>query len=102
MAHQIVWLGAAAEDLDEIAAYIAADSPRYAGIVTENVLAAARELADFPNMGAIVPEWNDESCRQRIIYSYRLIYRIKPDRVEVLTVIHGARLLPGSIRNRDR
>jgi addiction module RelE/StbE family toxin len=102
MAHQVVWLGAAADDLDEIAAYIAADSSRYAGIVTEKILAAARELADFPNMGAIVSEWNDESYRQRIVYSYRLIYRIKQDQVEVLTVIHGARLLPSSIRNRDR
>jgi toxin ParE1/3/4 len=102
MAHQVVWLGVAADDLDEVAAYIAADSPRYAGIVTEKILTAARELADFPHLGAIVREWNDESYRQRIIYSYRLIYRIKPDRIEVLTVIHGARLLPASIRNRDR
>ncbi len=102
MAHQVVWLSAAVDDLDEIATYIAADSPRYAGIVTEKILAGARELADFPHMGAIVREWNDEAYRQRIIYSYRLIYRIRPDRVEVLTVIHGARLLPGSIRIRDR
>jgi toxin ParE1/3/4 len=66
------------------------------------MLAAARELADFPNMGAIVSEWNDERYRQRIVYSYRLIYRTTDDRVEILTVIHGARLLPGSIRTRDR
>jgi plasmid stabilization system protein ParE len=57
MAHQIVWLGAAVDDLEEIAAYIAQDSPRYAGIVSEKLLAAARELGEFPNMGSIVPEW---------------------------------------------
>jgi toxin ParE1/3/4 len=101
MAHQVVWLRVAVKDLDEVAAYIAADSPRYAGIVTEKILASARGLADFPLMGAVVREWNDDSYRQRIIYSYRLIYRIKSDRVEILTVIHGARLLPASIRNRD-
>ena len=102
MAHQVVWLRAAVDDLDEIAAYIAKDSPRYAGIVTERVLEAARDLAEFPHMGGIVPEWDDGALRQRIVYSYRLIYRVTNDRVEVLTVIHGARLLPGSIRSRDR
>jgi toxin ParE1/3/4 len=102
MAHQVAWLGAAVDDLEEIAAYIAQDSPRYAGIVTEKILTAARELAEFPNPGSIVPEWEDDSYRQGIVYSYRLIYRLKNDRVEVLTVIHGARLLPRSIRNRNR
>lgn len=100
MAHQVAWLRAAVEDLDEIAAYIAQDSPRYAGIVTEKILTAARELADFPNMGSMVPEWDDDTYRQRIVYSYRLIYRVKSDRVQVLTVIHGARQLPRSIRTR--
>lgn len=101
MAHQVVWLRAAVEDLEEIAAYIAQDSPRYAGIVTEKILSAARELTDFPNMGSMVPEWDDANYRQRIVYSYRLIYRVKASRVEVLTVIHGARLLPRSIRTRN-
>jgi toxin ParE1/3/4 len=100
MAHQVAWLRTAAEELDEIASYIAQDSPRYAGIVAEKILSAARELAEFPNMGGIVPEWNDGSLRQRIVYSYRLIYRVKNERIEVLAVIHGARLLPGSVRRR--
>lgn len=100
MAHQVDWLRAAAEELDEIASYIAQDSARYAGIVAEKILTAARELAKFPNMGGIVPEWDDDTLRQRIIYGYRLIYRVKNDRVEVLAVIHGARLLPGSVRRR--
>jgi plasmid stabilization system protein ParE len=67
-----VWLPAALDDLDEIAAHIAKDSPRYAGIVAEKILAAARDLADFPRMGGIVPRWDDENYRQRIIYNYLL------------------------------
>ena len=53
-------------------------------------------------MGGIVPEWDDDTLRQRIVYSDRLIYRVRDERVEVLTVIHGARLLPGSIRSRNQ
>ena len=97
---QVVWLSAALDDLDAIAEYISADSPRYAAAVVERFKSASRDLLRFPRMGPVVPEWNDESYRQRIIYSYRLIYRIRQDRVEILAVIHGARLLPEDLRNR--
>src|SRR5215212_2979372 len=97
---KVVWLSAALDDLDAIADYIAADSPRYASSVVQRVKAASRELRKFPRMGPMVPEWDDETYRQRIIYSYRLIYRIRGKRAEILAVIHGARLLPEEFRNR--
>jgi plasmid stabilization system protein ParE len=30
---------------------------------------------------------------------YRMIYRVLPDRIDILTVRHGARLLPERLRN---
>ena len=96
---QVVWLPAALDDLDGIADYIAADSPRYAAAVVERFKAASRDLARFPRIGPRVREWDDDSYRQRIIYSYRLIYRLRDDRVEILAVIHGARLLPDDLRD---
>jgi toxin ParE1/3/4 len=101
MAHEIVWLRAALDDLDEIAGYIARNSPHYAGVVVEKIRASSRDLATFPRMGSIVGDWDDESYRQRLIYDYRLIYRVRADRVEILAVIHGARRLPPAIRNRE-
>ena len=97
---KVVWLAAALDDLDAIAEYIAADSPRFAASVVQRVKAASRDLQRFPRMGPIVPEWDDDSYRHRIIYSYRMIYRIRGKRVEILAVIHGARLLPQDLRNR--
>jgi plasmid stabilization system protein ParE len=46
-----------------------------------------------------VPEVGDESIRQRIVHRYRIIFRIceSDGRIEVLAVIHGARLLPGDL-----
>jgi plasmid stabilization system protein ParE len=38
MAHRIVWSSRAAQDLDSIADYIAADSPAYAGVVLKNIV----------------------------------------------------------------
>jgi toxin ParE1/3/4 len=51
MAHRVVWLRAAEQDLDAIADYIADDSPAYASAVVQKMLAAAANLAEFPLIG---------------------------------------------------
>ena len=100
MAHRVVWLRAAEQDLDAIADYIADDSPAYASAVVQKMLAAAANLAEFPLIGKAVPEWSDKTIRELLVYTYRLIYRIDNDSVLVLAVIHGARLLPDVLRER--
>ena len=101
MAHRVVWLPAAADDLEAIASYISSNSPSYAAGMVRKVLTAAEMLAEFPRMGRQVPEWDDEIIRERIIYPYRMIYRVETKQVVVLAVIHGARLLPDQLRDRD-
>ena len=34
-----------------------------------------------------------DTIRELIEFPYRIIYRIKPDRIDVLAVVHGATLL---------
>jgi plasmid stabilization system protein ParE len=48
MAHQIVWSRRAAQDLDSITEYIAADSHAYAGIVLKSIVNQTRILERFP------------------------------------------------------
>jgi len=43
--------------------------------------------------GRNVPEYLAEDVRELIEKPYRIIYRIKPDQIDVLAVVHGARLL---------
>ncbi len=101
MDHEVVWLRATLDDLDGIAEYIAADSPAYAAVVVSKMLVEARELAAFPQVGRCVPEWNRPDVRERIVYGYRLIYRIGDDRITVLAVIHGSRRLPDDVQGRS-
>jgi toxin ParE1/3/4 len=61
-----------------------------------DVLVAVERLADFPNSGRVVPELKDPAIREIIFGNYRIVYRVKGDLVEVLTVYHGARLLDPS------
>ncbi|HPD29984.1 MAG TPA: type II toxin-antitoxin system RelE/ParE family toxin [Phycisphaerae bacterium] len=100
MDHEVVWLKAALDDLDDIAEYVAADSPAYASVVVSKMLAQARELAGFPQLGRCVPEWNRPDVRERIVYGYRLIYRIVGDLVIILAVIHGSRRLLDNLQDR--
>ncbi|MDZ4858448.1 MAG: type II toxin-antitoxin system RelE/ParE family toxin [Candidatus Hydrogenedentes bacterium] len=88
------WSPAAVEDLEEIAEYIARDSRRYATSFVTRVLSIASQIERFPYSGRIVPELNNELIRERFVYQYRLIYRILPDSVLILSLIHGKRLLP--------
>jgi len=93
MAYGIVWSPRALDDVDSIAAYISRDSPSYASAVVANIIKSTRTLRRFPFAGRIVPELDDESIRERFVYSYRVIYGIQEKTVTVVAVIHGNRLL---------
>ena len=41
----------------------------------------------------MVPEIGDENIRERFIYSYRLVYKIHQQRILIVAVIHGKRLV---------
>ena len=93
MADRLVWSPEAVEDIEAIAAYIERDSPHYARVVASRLVETAESIPDFPKIGRIVPEAGDPDLRERFVYSYRLIYRLDQQRVLILAVIHGSRLL---------
>lgn len=41
----------------------------------------------------MVPELGDVQVHERFLYSCRLIYEVRLERIEVLVVLHGRRLL---------
>jgi plasmid stabilization system protein ParE len=93
MACGLAWSPEAIEDIESIAAYIERDSAWYAKAVASNIVETAETIPEFPELGRIVPEVGDPAIRERFAYSYRIIYRLEPERVLVAAVIHGSRLL---------
>jgi toxin ParE1/3/4 len=91
---EIIWSPRAASDFEEICDYIANDSEHYARIFAQRIIAIVEKLSDFPHGGRIVPEYQKEDLHERIFQNYRIIYRIKPDIIEIVAVVHSARLLP--------
>lgn len=53
-----------------------------------------RQAGQFPQSGSVVPEYENPAIREFVEGSYRIIYRVEPARVAVLSVVHSARLLP--------
>ena len=93
MEYRVTWSPEAVEDLESIAEYIERDSSFYARSVVSKILEASRNIKEFPFIGRVVPEIGDENIRERFIYSYRLVYQIRQQRILVVAVIHGKRLL---------
>jgi addiction module RelE/StbE family toxin len=91
---RLEWTGPAVEDLREIKDYIARDSRLYADAAVERIILACEDLPRFPKRGRIVPEVGDPNLRELIVQAYRVVYRIKPKRIQILTVLHGAREFP--------
>lgn len=93
MGKEIIFTKSALVDLDEIEHYISLDSPTMAKRWIVKLLNAVNKLAAHPNAGRVVPELADPDIREAIKGNYRIIFRVHADRLEVLRVLHAARLL---------
>ena len=84
----VIWSDPAKADLRAIHDFIALDSPYYAKKVVQEIREKTDILNDLPKMGKKVPEVNDEVIRELSLYSYRIIYEVRPEQAEVLAIIH--------------
>jgi toxin ParE1/3/4 len=89
----LIWTRRAIEDVQSIHQFIAQDSPHYAQLVTQRLIAAVERLPALPQSGRIVPEINDPTVREVIQGSYRIVYRLIREEIHIVTVHHAARLL---------
>jgi plasmid stabilization system protein ParE len=93
MAYKIRWSPRSVQDLEDICNYISKDSEIYARLFAKRVIVLIKTLLIFPKAGRIVPEYNNESIRERIYENYRIVYRLKGDWIELATICHAARML---------
>lgn len=91
MAREVVWTEPARDDVEAAAEYIARDSEVRAAALVQEIRAAAESLAEMAERGQIVPEFGDASIRELLLRPYRLVYRVLPEKVIILALIHGAR-----------
>jgi plasmid stabilization system protein ParE len=94
--HAVVWAAMARADLEEIASFIADDSPINALRVVERLERRALTLTTMPTRGRIVPElrWHGiVTFLEMIERPWRVVYRIDDATVYVVAVLDGRRNL---------
>ncbi len=90
---RVHWTDTALRHLLDIYEYISENSHVYARRRVDRLTRRSEQIADFPMSGRKVPEYAAEDIRELIEKPYRIIYRIKPNQIDVLAVVHSAQLL---------
>lgn len=83
---KIEWTDPAVSDSEE-------NAIRFIGRLIESV----EKISAFPQRGRRVPEAGDESIREIIFHGYRIVYRLNPELIQIISVLHGSRDLSGMI-----
>lgn len=89
----IKWSEQSSYDLKNIGEFIAKDSEKYAVLTVRKIRLTAKLLKVYPFLGRIVPEIGISEIRELIIGNYRLIYKISPDQVSIITVHNSSKLI---------
>jgi toxin ParE1/3/4 len=90
---ELIWSPRSLKDLELIFEYIKQDSIEMARAFMNELIQAATIIPDFPYSGRLVPELNRDNIREKIYQSYRIIYRIRGQEVELITFLHQSRRL---------
>lgn len=94
---KVAWTLKALLRLQQIHDHIALDQPINARNFIDRLTQKAGRIALIPHSGRIVPQYGRDDVRELYEGEYRIIYRIRTDRIDILTVRHSARLLPRRI-----
>lgn len=92
--YRLRWSRRAEADLEAIHDYIAADNPVAAARWIEKLLVRAEKASLLPYASRVVPEFGREDLREVGVRTYRIVYRIRENEVQVITVFEGHRLFP--------
>ena len=96
MAFKLIWSPAARDDLYDIVVFIARDNPERAMSFGYQLISETDRLQNFPELGRIVPEYENQRLREIIFRPYRIVYRVNHDRTicEIARIWHSARGVP--------
>ena len=89
----VIWTREALGKLNEIEEFIGTDNPERAEAFINYLIEHAESIAQNPKIGRTFPEILNPQIREIIVEKYRIVYRIKEEKIVILTVFEGHRLL---------
>ena len=91
---RVYWTDRAKQRLKLIGEHIEQDSPHVAEQTIQRLLLRSRQIEALPRSGRQVPEYDNPALRELLERPYRIIYRLLPDRIDVVAVMHYRQILP--------
>ena len=70
---KIIWAPSALKDIESIARFIERDSIDQASLFVTRIIEMTDRLDDFPRSGRVIPEINDDHCREIVYGAYRVM-----------------------------
>jgi toxin ParE1/3/4 len=88
---KVIFTAEAKAGLREIALYIARDNKVRALSFVRELRVRAQQLGDMPLAFPLVPRYAHHGIRRRTFRDYLIFYRVEPDRIVIVHILHGAR-----------
>lgn len=102
MAHRrhVTLAKSAVRDLEEVRAwYVLQRAPEAGDRLVRELIEVVEQLADLPEMGGVVPEFDATWLREIIHPPFRIVYRVDDERVRVVRVWRSERLMVDPSKN---
>ena len=90
---ELAWSEAAVDDLRVLRQTLGRDSVPHADRTRDRIFESIARAAAFPRLGRVVAEVADESVRELLLRTLRVIYQIADGRIIVLGLVEGGRAI---------
>jgi toxin ParE1/3/4 len=87
---RLVFAPEAEADLIDIGSFIAESDPRQADRLVDRIRHSCQMLSRFPKAGPLRPDIAP-AVRIMVVLKYIVVYRVRPRRIEIVRIAHGAR-----------
>lgn len=87
----IAWSEPALEDVTALRKWLARDSKPLSDSVVETIFNAIETVVPFPRIGRVVSEVGDDTVRELLFRTFRIVYKVTADGIVVLGILYGGR-----------
>ncbi|HEX2165491.1 MAG TPA: type II toxin-antitoxin system RelE/ParE family toxin [Thermoanaerobaculia bacterium] len=88
---ELAWSQTAVDDLAALRGWIGRDVEPLADRITDRIFETVERALPFPRIGRMVSEVGDDSVREFLFRTLRIVYRIEQGRIVVLAILSGGR-----------
>ena len=89
---EVIWTQRATQEITSIAEYLEQYSTLYASSIVKKLYGKVGVLKQFPKLGRIIPEMQEEKYRELIEGNYRIMYEMLDDEMILIQrVMHTSR-----------